>query len=213
MKKQVAVFASGSGSNAENIIRHFRHSPQAEVSLLVCNKPDAPVLQRVQPFDIPSLIVSPAELRDPGIILPALQNRKIDFIVLAGFLLHIPPCLIEAYPRAIVNIHPALLPKFGGKGMYGPHIHRAVLEAGETQSGITIHYINEQFDEGEHIAQYTCPVLPGDTPDALARRIHQLEHRYYPAVIEQLLRQSGQPIPKPNSRSTASSAGRTPESV
>lgn len=187
MKKQVAIFSSGSGSNAENIIRYFQHSPHVEVALLLCNKPDAPVLQRVRPYGTACCVISPAELQDPGIVLPLLQNKKIDFIVLAGFLLRIPPCLIEAYPRAIVNIHPALLPKFGGKGMYGMHIHRAVLEAGETQSGITIHYINEHFDEGEHLAQYTCPVLTDDTPETLAGRIQKLEHQYFPEIIEQLL--------------------------
>ncbi|MCH5327813.1 MAG: phosphoribosylglycinamide formyltransferase [Coprobacter sp.] len=187
MKKQIAIFASGSGSNAENIIRYFQHSPQAEIALLVCNRPDAPVLQRVQPFGTPCSLITPSGLQDPDTILPILQNKQIDFIVLAGFLLRIPAFLVEAYPQAIVNIHPALLPKFGGKGMYGINIHRAVLEAGETRSGVTIHYINEHFDEGEHIAQYTCPVLSDDTPESLAGRILELEHRHYPAVIEKLL--------------------------
>ena len=187
MKKHIAIFASGSGSNAENIVRYFLHSPKAEVSLLICNKADAYVLERIKKYKIESRIITRDDFQNSGSVLSALKNKQIGFIVLAGFLLQIPPYLIEAYPKSIINIHPALLPRFGGKGMYGNKVHQAVIDAGETETGITIHYINENYDEGEYISQYTCPVFPDDTPETVASRVHELEYRYYPQIIDRLL--------------------------
>ena len=187
MTKHIAIFASGSGSNAENIIQYFSNSSNVKVSLLICNKHNAYVLERVKKFDIESQIITREDLQRPEYVLSILKNKHIDFIVLAGFLLQIPLYIIENYPKSIINIHPALLPRFGGKGMYGNNVHQAVIDAGETQTGITIHYINEHYDEGEYIAQYTCPVFPDDTPETVATRVHELEYKYYPKTIDSLL--------------------------
>ena len=187
MTKHIAIFASGSGSNAENIIRYFSNSSNVEVSLLICNKHNAYVLERVKKFDIETQIITREDFQKSEYVLSILKNKHIDFIVLAGFLLQIPLYIIESYPESIINIHPALLPRFGGKGMYGNNVHRAVIDAGETQTGITIHYINEHYDEGECISQYTCPVFPDDTPETVAARVHELEYKYYPQTIDLLL--------------------------
>ena len=187
MQKNIAIFASGSGTNAENIIRHFQGNKDVNVALVVSNKPDAYVLVRAANLHAPSLTLTREEFARGEELARLMKERGIDFIVLAGFLLRVPEALIEAYPGRIVNIHPALLPKYGGKGMYGDRVHRAVVEAGERESGITIHLIDEQYDRGTTVFQAKCPVLPGDTPDDVARKVHALEYAHYPEVIGQLL--------------------------
>lgn len=190
---QLAVFASGAGSNARRIIEHFKTEAAslAQVSLIVCNKPGAGVLQIAAEAGIPTLIIERERfLRGDGYVAQ-LQAAGIDFVVLAGFLWKVPSTLIDAYPRKIVNIHPALLPKWGGKGMYGAFVHQAVVEAKEAESGITIHYVDEHYDHGDTIFQASFPVEENDTPESLAHKIHVLEHAHYPKVIEQLLRAQG----------------------
>jgi formyltetrahydrofolate-dependent phosphoribosylglycinamide formyltransferase len=185
---QLAIFASGAGSNAQKIIDHFRYSSLAKISLIVSNKPGAGVLKIAEKENISSIIIEKERFFHGDGYLPVLQQHKIDLIVLAGFLWKIPDLILKAYPKKIVNIHPALLPKFGGKGMYGQFVHEAVLTANEKESGITIHYVDEQYDNGDIILQVKCPVLEGDTTDSLAHRIHILEHANYPVVIEELVR-------------------------
>lgn len=186
-QKHIAIFASGRGSNAQAIIDHFKGHPSIKVALIVTNKKDAGVIQIAKENRIPFDIVSPAELNNEEELLDMLEIYEIDLIVLAGFLLLIPAFLVKAYPNKIINIHPALLPRYGGKGMYGKHVHTAVLNAKDTESGITIHYVNEHYDEGQYIAQFRCHVEPADTIDTLAARIHVLEHAHYPEEIEKLL--------------------------
>ncbi|MET0243191.1 MAG: phosphoribosylglycinamide formyltransferase [Flavitalea sp.] len=185
--KQIAVFASGAGSNAKKIIEHFRNSEIAEIALIVCNKPGAGVLTIAEENGIPTLIIEKEQFFRGDAYLPELEKHDIDFIVLAGFLWKVPVELVNAYPSLIINIHPALLPKYGGKGMYGNNVHQAVILAGEEESGISIHYVNEVYDEGEMILQVTCPVFENDTPESLAARIHGLEHANYPTVIQHLI--------------------------
>ena len=186
-KTHLAVFASGTGSNAQKIIEYFRNSSIATVALIVCNKPGAGVLTIAEKEKIPTLLIEKERFFRGDAFLPLLKEAAVDFIVLAGFLWKIPQALIDAYPKRIVNIHPALLPKYGGKGMYGQYVHEAVLQAGEMESGITIHYVDEHYDNGDIIFQTACPVLDNDTPETIAHRIHQLEHLHYPRVIEELL--------------------------
>ena len=187
MKKNIAIFASGSGTNAENIIRYLQENDFIRVALVLSNRSDAYVLERANRLKVPSK----GFLKDDWIsgeqILALLREYNIDFIVLAGFLVRVPEVLLHAYPDKIINIHPALLPKFGGKGMYGDRVHEAVVTAGEKESGITIHYINEHYDEGNTIFQAKCPVLPEDSPADVAKKVHSLEYEYYPQVIEKLL--------------------------
>jgi phosphoribosylglycinamide formyltransferase-1 len=185
--KKIAIFASGSGSNAEHIFHHFKNSNLAKVAMIVCNKPEAYVTTRARNLRIPLTLVSDRSLND-GSLTFILQQEGIDFIVLAGFLKLVPADLIQAYAGKIVNIHPALLPKYGGKGMYGDKVHAAVLAAGEKNSGITIHQVNERYDEGAILAQFSCPVYPIDTVESLAQRIHSLEYAHYPQVIEDCLK-------------------------
>ena len=187
MKKNIAIFASGNGTNAENIVRYFRDKGTAEVKLVLANRPDAFVLQRAERLDVPAFYVNKEEWKEGTRVLQLLADHGIDFVALAGFLLRVPDNVLHAYTGRMVNIHPSLLPKFGGKGMYGDRVHQAVLDAGEAESGITIHYTTEQYDEGGIVCQQKCPVLPGDTPDTLAQRVHALEYEYYPRVIESLL--------------------------
>ncbi len=187
MNKKIAILASGNGTNAENIIRYFRSRGTAEVSLVLTNRPTAYVLQRAASLGVPAFSFTRDEWADGRPILDVLQAHGVDFVVLAGFLARVPDNVLHAYPGRMVNIHPSLLPKFGGKGMYGDRVHQAVLEAGETESGITIHYTNEHYDEGAVICQYRCPVLPGDTPESLAQRVHTLEYEHYPRVVEELV--------------------------
>ncbi len=189
---RIAILASGSGSNAQRLVERFKGHASASVGLIGCDQPRAGIIQRAWDLGVPLYLFNGAQLRS-GEVLRELQGQRIDLIVLAGFLRLIPTDFVKAYPQRIINIHPALLPKYGGKGMYGHHVHEAVISAKEMESGITIHYVNERFDEGEHIAQFKCPVLPGDTPETLAVRIHALEHEHYPLVIEGLLTSSLKP--------------------
>lgn len=186
MAKQIAIFASGSGSNAENIIRHFENNPDVNIKLVLCNKKDAYVLARAKNLGVPSVVFSKKQMEE-GEILDLLKKEQIDFVVLAGFLLKVPDEIVAAYPERIVNIHPALLPSYGGKGMYGMKVHEAVVAAGEKESGITIHYVNEFFDSGTTIFQAKCEVLPTDTPEDVATKVHQLEYAHFPQVIESVL--------------------------
>lgn len=183
--KKIAIFASGSGSNAENIIRFFENDPRNRVSLVLCNKPDAYVLERAKRLGVPALVFNCEQFYHSDLILDRLKAEAVDLIVLAGFLWKVPANLLAAYPDRIINIHPALLPKFGGKGMYGEHVHEAVIAAGEKESGITIHHVNDRYDEGAAIFQATCPVLPDDTPDTLAAKVHALEYAHFPRVIKE----------------------------
>ncbi len=185
--KKIAIFASGAGSNARRIIEHFEGHSGVQVALIVCNKPGAGVLSVAEEAGIPALLIERERFFRGDGYVPGLQGAGISFIVLAGFLWKIPQALIDAYPRGIVNIHPALLPKYGGKGMYGAFVHEAVIAAGESVSGITIHWVDEHYDHGDVILQAECPVRPDDTPEALAARIHELEHAHYARVIEKIL--------------------------
>lgn len=185
----IAIFVSGSGTNCENIIRYFQGSESVGTALVVSNRADAYALERAKRLGVPAAIVPKAQLNDPDIILPLLQEFRIDFIVLAGFLPLIPDFLIDAFPRRIVNIHPALLPKHGGKGMWGHHVHEAVKAAGDTETGITVHYVSPVCDGGEIIAQFSTPVSPDDTPDTIADKVHVLEMAHFPQVLEQVFEQ------------------------
>lgn len=183
--EKIAIFASGSGSNAENIIRHFAGKEDFCITRIYCNVPDAYVLERAKQLGVPATVFTREEFRHPEGIFRQLQEEGTDFIVLAGFLWLMPRHIVETYPNRIVNIHPALLPSYGGKGMYGHHVHEAVIAAKEEESGITIHFVNEHYDSGSIIFQAKCPVLPEDTADTLAERVHELEYRYFPRVIEE----------------------------
>lgn len=184
---KIAIFASGSGTNAENIIQYFSEKISFQVVLIVSNKQDAYVLERARKYNIPSVVFSKNDFVKGDDVLSILREYEIDFIVLAGFLLRVPENLLEAYPDRIINIHPALLPKYGGKGMYGDRVHEAVVAAGEHESGITIHYVNGNYDEGNIIFQASCKVLPSDTPQDVAKKVHALEYKYYPTVIEDVV--------------------------
>jgi len=181
---QIAVFASGTGSNAQQIIQHFRASTHAAISLIVCNKPGAGVIDIAAAANIPVLMIEKEKFFQGNAYTDELKTRGIDFIVLAGFLWKLPSKLVAAYTGRIINIHPALLPKFGGKGMYGNYVHEAVIKAGEKESGITIHYVDEWYDHGNIIFQASCPVDENETPASLARKINMLEHANYAAIIE-----------------------------
>lgn len=187
--KNIAIFASGSGSNAEKIIQHFEHNQEICVNLIVCNQPGAKVLERAAQYGVPIEMVTRQSFYDGKNMLSVLQKHDVDFVVLAGFLWLVPSVLVKAYDKRMVNIHPALLPKFGGKGMYGMHVHKAVWQAKEPQSGITIHYVNEHYDEGDILFQATCAIEKDDTPEDISMKVRQLEHRYFPGVVEQLLKQ------------------------
>lgn len=188
LKKRIAIFASGSGSNAQKIMEHFKRSDEAEIVLILVNNPEAYVLQRADNFEIPTHIFDRHEFYDTDNIVKMLKNLQVDLIVLAGFLWLVPKNLLLAFQNKIINIHPALLPKFGGKGMYGDNVHRAVLAAGEEESGITIHFVNENFDEGEIIHQSRFKIEPEDDLEMLKFKIQQLEHLHYPKVVENILK-------------------------
>jgi phosphoribosylglycinamide formyltransferase-1 len=188
LKKRIAIFASGSGSNAQKIMEHFKRSPDAEVVLILTNNPQAYVLQRADNFEIPSHIFNRQEFYETDEIIRMLKNLQVDLIVLAGFLWLVPKSLLAAFPNKIINLHPALLPKFGGKGMYGDNVHKAVLAAGEEESGITIHFTNDEFDEGEIIHQSKFKIEPGDNLEMIKFKGQQLEHQHFPKVIENLLK-------------------------
>ena len=186
--KKIAIFASGSGTNAENICKHFEKKKDIRVGLILTNKSDAFVIQRAKQFDLPVVIFNHEELKN-GTVYLILKKYDIDFIVLAGFLLLMPENIVRHFSGKIVNIHPALLPKYGGKGMYGEYVHRKVIENKETESGITIHYVNEKYDEGAVIFQAKCVILENDSAAVLAEKIHMLEYKYYPEVIEKLIQE------------------------
>lgn len=186
-QKRVAIFVSGTGTNCENIIRYFAGSEVVNIALVVSNKSDAPALEKARRLGVLTEVVSKSQLSDSSFMLPLLRERDIHFIVLAGFLLMIPDYLIAAYPRRIINLHPSLLPKFGGKGMYGHRVHEAVKAAGETETGMTVHYVTGECDGGEIIAQYKTAISPEDTPEDIAAKENLLEMRYYPLVIKQVL--------------------------
>lgn len=188
----LAIFASGAGSNALKIIRHFASHPGIQVSLIVSNNPHAGVLDHAQQHDVPSLVITRKQLHDRDWFLAQLEEHNIDFIILAGFLLLIPEYLVEAFPDRILNIHPALLPKYGGKGMYGMHVHEAVKNAGETETGITIHLVNTRYDEGEILFQKAVSLDASDTPDSIAQKVHVLEHMWYAQVIEDFVMKSSE---------------------
>ncbi|MBR0243972.1 MAG: phosphoribosylglycinamide formyltransferase [Bacteroidaceae bacterium] len=187
----VAIFVSGGGTNCENIIRHFSDSEIVCCKLVVSNRADAYALERARRLGVASCVVPKADLNNPDVMLPLLRSNEIRFIVLAGFLPMVPDYLIDEYPRRIVNIHPALLPKHGGKGMWGHHVHEAVKAAGDTETGITIHYVTPVCDGGEIIAQFSTPLSPDDTPDTIADKVHVLEMAHFPEVLEELWKQLG----------------------
>lgn len=186
--KKIAILVSGTGSNAENIIRHFQNTNSGiEVVAVLCNKPDAPAIARLRPLGIEVEYFPTEEWKSPSEVTKILKAAKIDLVVLAGFLAFIREPLLSEFSDRIVNIHPSLLPKHGGKGMWGLNVHRAVLEAGDRETGITIHLVDKSIDGGKVVMQRKCPVLPGDTPESLADRVHELEYLYYPQAIESLL--------------------------
>lgn len=182
-KIRLAIFASGTGSNALKILEFAREHDNLEVSIIISNNPTAGVLNHASQFSCPAQVMQKADLIEGGRCLEVLKQRKVNFIALAGYLLKIPEPIIRAYPNKIVNLHPALLPKYGGKGMYGNRVHEAVLKSGDNISGITIHYVNENYDEGNIIAQFTCPVKEEDSVSSLASRIHSLEHEHFPKAV------------------------------
>ena len=180
---RLAIFVTGSGTNCENIIRYFIPKPWVEISIVVSSRPDAYALTRAHSLGVPTVVITRQQLQDDHqLVLRTV--RGCDYIILAGFLPRIPTYLINLYPNRIINIHPALLPKFGGKGMWGHHVHEAVYAAGEKRTGITIHFVNPELDEGEHIAQFSVDLNPSDTPAIIADKVHELEMKHYPPVIE-----------------------------
>ena len=185
--KNIAIFASGSGTNAQKIMEHFENRNDIKVRLVLVNNSEAGVIQRAEKFNVPVLKFNRQQFSKSNDVVDILINYQIDLVVLAGFLWLVPANMVTLFPNKIVNIHPALLPNYGGKGMYGDNVHKAVIAAKEKQSGITIHYVNEQYDEGAIIAQYKCEIAPTDTADDLATKIHKLEHQYFPSVIEEIL--------------------------
>ncbi len=184
---RIAVFASGNGSNAQRLAEYFSEAGMPEIAAIYCNKPDAFVLERAKRLEIPSVLFGRDTFYNTQSILADLKTREVDWIILAGFLWLIPDYILNAFPQRIINIHPALLPLYGGKGMYGARVHESVIAAGDKQSGITIHYVNEHYDEGDIIFQATCQVQPDDTPDMLAAKIHELEHEHFPGVLNRLI--------------------------
>ena len=187
MKKRIAILASGAGSNAQHIIEYFNENGRADVVLVGCNNPDAMVLEKAADLRVSSFVFNKNALTSLSVVLDKLLAEKVDLIVLAGFLLKVPESLVQAFPNRIVNIHPALLPKFGGKGMYGKRVHQAVIEAQEKESGITIHYVNEHYDNGETIFQAKCGVNENDDAQTLAKKIHALEHEHFAKTIDQII--------------------------
>ncbi len=184
---QIALFSSGNGTNAENIAKYFDKSIQINVAIIISNKQDANVHQRAKALNIPSYSFTKEEIMEGTQLQEILADYSIDYIILAGFLLKVPEALLENYPNRIINIHPALLPKYGGKGMYGDRVHKKVIEIGDTQSGITIHYVNEKYDEGKIIFQKSCPILPEDTYEDVAQKVHKLEYAHFPRIIEEVI--------------------------
>jgi phosphoribosylglycinamide formyltransferase-1 len=188
LKKRIAIFASGSGSNAQKIMEHFKRNSDAEVVLVLTNNPQAYVLQRADNFEVPSHIFTRTEFYETDDVIKLLKNLQVDIIVLAGFLWLVPKSLLKAFPNKIINLHPALLPKYGGAGMYGDNVHKAVLANKEEESGITIHFVDENFDEGEIIHQSKFKIDAGDNLEMIKFKGQQLEHMHFPRVVENLLK-------------------------
>jgi len=188
--QRIAIFASGTGTNTVRIIEYFKGHSNIRVSLVLSNKPDAPVLEKAKSFGVETFAFNRGQLYETNQVIEKLQAEKIDFIVLAGFLWKVPDNLLKAYPDRIINIHPALLPKFGGKGMYGMNVHRAVKDAGETETGISIHLVNEEYDKGRMLFQAKCEVTEADTPETIAQKVHALEHAHFPQQIESYLQKA-----------------------
>ncbi|MCM1531687.1 MAG: phosphoribosylglycinamide formyltransferase [Bacteroides sp.] len=186
-KLNIALFASGNGTNVQRICGYFQGNDRIRPVLVVCNNPKAFVLERAKTLGIPAAVINKRQLADPAFMLPLLREHGVSHLVLAGFLALVPPYLIKEYPERIYNIHPALLPKFGGKGMYGMHVHEAVVASGEKESGITVHVVNEDYDRGRILFQAHCKVEPGDDAEAVAQKIHLLEQTYFPAVLDYTL--------------------------
>ena len=186
-KKRMAIFVSGSGTNCENIIQHFANHDNVEVALVWSNRADAYALKRAEKYSIPTIVMGRKDFNDANKVLPVLEEYRIDFIVLAGFLLMIPNFLVQAYDHRMVNLHPALLPKYVGKGMYGHHVHEAVVAAHEKETGITIHIVDNHYDRGTTLFQARCAVDPDDTPDTVAAKIHLLEKEHFPRVIDETI--------------------------
>ena len=184
MSFNLAIFASGNGTNAENIALYFRNHSQIRVSLILVNRPDAYVLERARKLGIPFEVFNRKQFYESEDLLDILSHYHIDYLVLAGFLWLIPDYVLKAYPDRMCNIHPALLPKYGGKGMYGDKVHQAVRDSGDSITGITVHLVNERYDEGRILFQATCPIVPEDSPETIAQKVHKLEYEHYPKIIE-----------------------------
>ena len=187
MKKNIAIFASGSGTNAENIINYFRNNPRISINLIVTNREDAFVRERAKRLEVDSYVIKKEAWKNQNLVNDLLSKYNIDYIILAGFLLRVPQYILNKFHNRVINIHPALLPKFGGKGMYGNNVHKAVIDSKDEESGITIHFCNENYDEGNIIFQAKCPISPNDTFEVVAQKVHQLEYKYFPVIIEQVL--------------------------
>lgn len=187
--KNIAIFASGNGTNCENIIRYFSSSKEINISIVVCNNKKAKVIERAKRYNVPVCIISKEELDDEEKFLQILKEHDVSIIVLAGFMLFIPTYLTQAYPKGIINIHPSLLPKYGGKGMYGMHVHEAVRLNHEKESGITIHYVNNEYDKGQIIRQHSVSLSESDTAEDIAQKVHNLEYKYFPETIEEILKE------------------------
>lgn len=185
--KKIIIFASGNGTNVENIIKYSKELKSFQVALVVSNNPDALVLKRAKKLNTPTLIISKHEFFKTDNVMQTLKKYSPDAIILAGFLWLVPKHIIETWENKIINIHPALLPKYGGKGMYGMHVHNAVIKNKETETGITIHYVNKQYDDGQIIFQEKCQIDYDDTPEDIARKVHELEHQFFPRIIEKFL--------------------------
>ena len=185
--QQIAIFASGSGSNAENIIKYFKTNSTASVRVIVCNNPKAGIIGRAEDLDVPLILLNRKDFYQSDKLISLLQGMNINLIVLAGFLWLLPPNFIAAFKNRIINIHPALLPKYGGKGMYGEHVHKAVFDNKEKETGITIHLVDEIYDNGKILFQKLTPIVPNDTIVTIKEKVHNLEHKYYPKIIEQFL--------------------------
>lgn len=194
-KQRIAIFASGSGSNAECLVRHFADSAIAEIAWVGCNRSAATagIYARLEPLGIQVTQFSKVELND-GRLLERLQRARIDWVMLAGFLLLVPPSIIAAFPNRMLNVHPSLLPEFGGPGMFGDFVHSAVSQSGKTETGISVHYVSEAYDEGEIIFQATCTISAGEDPEKIAARVQELEHQYVPNVLEHVIRESGNQV-------------------
>lgn len=185
--KQIVILASGSGSNAENIITYFNNNPNINVAAVLTNKKEAKVLERCDRLEVPAFYFNKAAFSKTGAVVDLLKGLNTDLVVLAGFLWKVPENMVDAFPKKIINIHPALLPKYGGKGMYGEKVHQAVKDNKETETGITIHYVNKNYDEGAIIFQAKTEVEPSDSPDQIAEKVHRLEYEHFPKIIEKLL--------------------------